>query len=350
MRIHITDIEDGDILSSDVFNHYGLHVLSKGTKLYKREMSKLLQHQIEFLDIEERSTKDVILKGDSSANPKWLSKMHPLYENAVKSVQTFFSKVNTQGKLNHEEISSALDPLIQNFQVERDVVSMLLLLTNKDNYTYQHSVQVGMLSYYLAVWLNYSETEAAIIGKAGFLHDIGKCRISDDILNKPGKLTSEEYEEVKRHAEYGHQIIIASFNDPYLAVGALQHHERVDGSGYPQGLKGDEIHPVAKIIAVVDVYSAMISSRVYQEEQDLLTVLLELYRLSFNELDPRITHTFIKHMIPNFIGKRVRLNTEEIGIIVMTNPTDFFRPLVKINDDFIDLTIERDYEIKHIYM
>ncbi|MFD0586390.1 HD-GYP domain-containing protein [Paenibacillus sp. GCM10027627] len=353
MRIHVTDLLDGDQLSSDIFNNYGLHVLSKGTKLFKTEISRLLQHQIDYVEIENRIEPSMELEGrtlESTVNPKWLPKVQPIYENAVKSFESFFSTALETGIVSDNDVTAVLQPLLNNLQLERDVVSMLLLLNTQDNYTYQHSVQVSMLSYYLATWLGYTQSEAAMIGKAGFLHDIGKCKIHDDILNRPGKLSNEEFEEVKRHTIYGHDIIMESFNDTTLAIGALQHHERMDGSGYPHGLKGDEIHPISKIIAVVDIYSAMISARVYQKERDLLYVLRELHRLSFAELDPITTHTFIKHMIPNFIGKHIQLSNEQMGLIVMTHPTEFFRPLIQIGDEFIDMTLERDYEIKHVYL
>ena len=157
------------------------------------------------------------------------------------------------------------------------------------------------------------------------------------ILNKPESLTAQEYDLVKQHTIYGHDIIQNSFGDTLHAKVALEHHERMDGTGYPNQMNGDQVHPVSKIVAVADVYSAMISSRVYQKKRDLLFVLKELYRMSFTELDPFTTHTFIKHMIPNFIGKRVELNTGETGTIIMTHPSEFFRPLIQIEDQFIDL-------------
>ncbi|MDQ0058879.1 HD-GYP domain-containing protein [Paenibacillus harenae] len=283
-------------------------------------------------------------------NPKWLPTVEPIYKNAVKSFENLFSKALNDGEVNDDEVNATLEPLLNNLQLERDVVSMLLLLNTSDDYTYQHSVQVGMLSYYLANWVGYNNTEAMQIGKAGFLHDIGNCRIELGILNKPTKLTKEEFDEVKKHTLYGHEIISKSFDEPYLAVSALQHHERVDGSGYPHGLTGPEIHPVAKIIAVVDIYSAMISERMYRHKRDLFDVLKELYQMSFTELDAFMTQTFIKHMIPNFIGKKVELVTGEIGIIVMTHPTEFFQPLIRIGERFIDLTVERNYEIKQVYL
>ncbi|CAM4262240.1 putative nucleotidyltransferase with HDIG domain [Paenibacillus endophyticus] len=351
MRVHVTELLDGDRLTNDTFNDYGLHVLSKGTVLNNQDISRLFQHRIDYVDIDLRASEASEGRTlESTVNPKWLPTVQPLYENAVKNFEGLFTKASASGMIDDAEVSSMFGPLLNNLQLERDVVSMLLLLNTKDDYTYQHSVQVGMLSYYLATWVGYTNEEAVKVGKAGFLHDIGKCRIEDQVLNKPGRLTEEEYEEVKRHTLYGHEIILQSFDEPFVAYGALQHHERNDGTGYPYGLSGDEIHPVSKIIAVVDIYSAMISQRVYQQKRDLLYVLRELYRLSFKELDPSTTHTFIRHMMPNFIGKRVELVSGESGIIVMTHPTEFFRPLIQIGDDFIDMAVEREYEIQQVYL
>ncbi|MFF2480632.1 HD-GYP domain-containing protein [Paenibacillus sp. NPDC058071] len=357
MRVHVSDLKEGDLLVSDTFNDYGLHVLSKGTQLQHREISLLLQHHIEYVDVDnDRATEAAATPEpspertlESIVSPNWLPSVRPDYEKAVKGFEDIYNQATNEGVLNNDAVMNAFKPLISNFEMERDVVSMLLLLNTTDDYTYQHSVQVGMLAYYLATWLEYSDEEALQIGKAGFLHDIGKSKVESAILNKPAKLTKEEFEEVKKHAQYGHDIITESIDEePFLAVSALQHHERNDGSGYPHGLTGEEIHPVAKIIAVVDIYSAMISERVYQKKRDLLFVLKELYRLSFSELDPHIAQTFIKHMIPNFIGKKALLESGETGTIIMTHPTEFFCPLIQIGDRFIDLTVEREYEIKEI--
>lgn len=353
MRVHVTELRDGDRLSKDAFNSYGLHVLSEGTELYSREISQLYQHQIDYIDIDDRAETTAATAArtlESGLSPKWLPTVEPIYDAAVKGCEQLFIDALQNGSVVMDDVVETFQPLVDNFRMERDVVSMLLLLNTKDDYTYQHSVQVGMLSYYLATWLGYDEKQAIVIGQAGFLHDIGKCQIEDDILNKPERLSEEEFGLIKQHTLFGYEIIKRSFGDSIQATVALQHHERIDGTGYPHSINGEQMHPVSKIVAVADVYSAMISSRVYQEKRDLLFVLKELHRMSFNELDPFTTHTFIKHMIPNFIGKQVELQSGESGIIIMTHPSEFFRPLVQINDEFIDLAVDRSLEVKHVYM
>ncbi|RKP54178.1 HD-GYP domain-containing protein [Cohnella endophytica] len=351
MRVHITDVRSGDQLSEDIFNSFGLNVLSKGTILNDREISRMYQHQIDFIEIQRRpGTAPAETEKEDKPNSNYNPLLRPLYHDAVAGAEQLFTRALEEGKIYEDDVKESFQPLVDNFRAERDVVSLLLMLNSQDDYTYQHSVQVGMLSYYIARWLGWNEEETVRAGKAGFLHDVGKCKIADAILNKPYKLTDDEYDEIKSHPQYGYEILKNSFDDPGIALAALQHHERIDGKGYPLGLTGDKIHPLAKIVAVADVYSAMISSRVYSDKKDLLQVLRELFDLSFTELDPEITHTFIRHMIPNFIGKRVELSSGESGTIVMSNPTDFFRPLVQVDEQFIDLSVKRDLEIKQVFM
>lgn len=339
MRVHVMELRPGDRLTSDTFNAYGLHILSAATELGREDISKLFQHSIDYVDIADRIEIEA---------PTESVKVIEVYENSVTAVINMFEQAATEGKIDQEFVDASFEPLAYSFKSETDVVSLMLNLNSKDDYTYQHSVQVGMFSYYIAKWLGKSEKDAVLAGKAGFLHDIGKCKVSDVVLKKPGKLTPEEYAEVQKHTVYGYEIIKQSFGESPLALAALQHHERYDGKGYPNQLKSAAIHPLAKIVAVADIYSAMISSRVYQREKDLLFVLKELYRMSFEEIDPKITQVFIKNMIPNFIGKKVFLSNGDEGLIIMTNPTDFFRPLVQIGSEFKDLSIERELTIDKV--
>lgn len=350
MRVHITDVRSGDRLSEDIYNSFGLHVLSKGTALNEKEISRLYQHQVDFLEIEPRLSPSANQAEESAIPAIYNALLRPLYSEAVAGAEELFERALQEGRIYEEDVNETFQPLIDNFRTEGDLVSLLLILNSQDDYTYQHSVQVGMLSYYIARWLNWSEEETIRAGKAGFLHDIGKCKISDEILNKPSTLTDDEFLQIKNHPQMGYDILKKSFEDSAIALAALQHHERMNGRGYPLGLTKDNIHPMAKVVAVADVYSAMISTRVYSEKMDLLHVLRELYELSFTELDPDITHTFIRHIIPNFIGKKVKLSSGEIGNIIMTNPSDFFRPLVQIGDKFIDISTDRNYEIQQIFM
>lgn len=348
MRVHVTDLIPGDQMQHDAYNSNGVHVLHKGATLRIEDISKLLQHGIDYIEITPRAL-TVSLDPRSEISDSF-DKVKPQFNLAFNGCSTLFTEASQTGKFNESVVDDVFKPLVGSLDEHTDVVSLLLLFNGKDDYTYRHSIQVGMLSYYIADWMGYSSKEAYDIGKAGYLHDIGKSKISRDILDKPGKLTPEEFEEVKLHTIYGYEMISESMDDKVTAMVALQHHERDDGSGYPRALREDQIHPYAHICAVADVYSAMTTNRVYQSKQQLLTVLRELYSLSFGKLNGKPTHAFIQQMLPNFIGKKVQLTTGESGIIVMNNPSDYFRPLVKTDDRFIDLSKEYDTEIQEILL
>lgn len=337
------ELSPGDRLQRDVFNHFGVFVLQKGCILTSDAIVKLMQHGIDYIDIEPQT-----LNAELPTDPTF--RVKPYLNEAVDGFEQLFLEALSKGTIDEAKVDQLLEPMISELDTQKDVVSLLLMIGDDDNYTYHHSMQVGMLCYYIASWMGYTKEEAYKAGKAGYLIDIGKSKVPQAILTKPGKLTPEEFEEVKLHTEYGHEIILSSTGDELSALVALQHHEREDGSGYPQGLRDKDIHPFAKIAAVADVYSAMTSNRAYRSKQELLSVLRELNSLSFGKLSPEPTQALIRHLLPNFIGKKVMLSSGEMGSIVMTNQTDFFRPLVKTDSRFVDLSKERETSIEEVYL
>ncbi|CAG7631342.1 hypothetical protein PAECIP111802_01734 [Paenibacillus allorhizosphaerae] len=358
MRTPLSLVKVGDCLASDTFNSFGLLILAGNTVLSSDDIAKLHLHHIFDVDIvpkyddpHEYATIDEhpSSKRTEPAAERF-EKVKASYQVAIDGIKELFNGAKTDGTIREEAVTSGFLPLAEQVQQEKDVASLLIALNTKDDYTYQHSVQVGLISYYIAKWLGQSEEEALLAGKAGYLHDIGKCRIDDAILLKPGRLTVNEYDEIKKHARFGYEIAMQSgFPEP-LCLAALQHHERLDGSGYPDQLQSDAIHPLSKIVAVADVYSAMISNRVYQNKKDLLFVLKEIHRCSFGELDPVVTQKFINNMIPCLIGKKVLLSSGEFGTIVLIRLTDYFRPLIRTGERFIDLAQRTDLEIEAVYI
>lgn len=350
LKVSIEDLQIGDRTGSDVFNQTGLLIVSAHTVLNEDDIEKLYRHHIDYIDIMIRYNGQLDSTASSPAPSSQLSTKDEAFKDAIGGIKQLFEQILDSGNIQEEQVEQSFVPLAKQFEQEKDVVSLLLTLNSKDDYTYQHSVQVGMISYYIAKWLGQTEEEALFAGKAGYLHDIGKGRLSEALLLKPGKLTEEEFSLVKEHTRFGYELIKSSGFDEALAIAALQHHERCDGTGYPNQISAKDIHPLAKIVAVADVYSAMTTHRVYQEKQDLLRVLKELHQMSFGKLDPHITQVFIRNMIPNFIGKKVLLSSGETGSIVLTHPTDFFHPLVQVDQRFINLSETMGLEIQEVYM
>lgn len=163
----------------------------------------------------------------------------------------------------------------------------------KDKYTNGHSFRVALYAGMIAEKMGYSEAQVKDIYNIGLLHDIGKITIPDEILNKPGKLTEEEYSIIKQHAINGYDILKEIEIFPELALGAGYHHERIDGKGYPSGKSGDEIPMIAQIIAVADTFDAMNSTRPYRRRMKMEEIVAELERVAGTQLNADIVQVLL---------------------------------------------------------
>ena len=164
----------------------------------------------------------------------------------------------------------------------------------KDRYTNGHSERVAKYTAMIAKEMGYDTETVEKYYRIGLLHDVGKVGIPNAVLNKPGKLTEEEYDEIKTHTLKGHEILKDISIVPELAVGALSHHERHDGNGYPYGLSGDDIPQVARIIAVADAFDAMYSDRQYRKRMDFEKVISIIREVSGSQLNPEVVDAFLR--------------------------------------------------------
>lgn len=344
MKVHVMDLKPGDRLKVDTFNNVGLHVLSQGTTLRNEDIAVLIRHSINFVDIEPRTVSSI---RDSAAFRQSLIKGN--IDVALDTYEMVFTETLLNGQFTQSMVDDALQPLLESLDKQRDVVSLLLKLGLDDINTYNHSLQVGLLSYYLARWLGFTKSECYEISRAGYLHDIGKSKVPPAILKKEVLMNSER-EELKRHTSYGYEIIRKSMTDESAALVALQHHELEDGSGYPNGIVGNDFHSYTRVIAVANTYLSMITPKNYENKQSLITVLRKVNELSFGKLHPKTVQVLIWHLLPNFIGKSVQLSNGETGTIVMNNPTDFFKPLIQVEDQFRDLALERQISVDEVFI
>ena len=189
------------------------------------------------------------------------------------------------------------------------VYDLIHQIQEKDNYTEDHCNNTGNLAVQIATMMKLSETQIENILHAGKIHDVGKLEIPEDILNKPNKLTSEEYELIKKHSQYGYDIVMKETNDLSLAKIVLDHHERLDGSGYPNGLKGDEVSIESRIMAVVDSFDAMISNRPYKKPISVHSALEDLRKHSGTWYDDQVVSILTD--IINFTVNSSNLDTKK---------------------------------------
>ena len=212
-----------------------------------------------------------------------------------------------------------------------DAMVSLTRLKTADNYTYMHSVAVCALMVALALQLQLNEEQTRCAGMGGLLHDLGKAAMPLDVLNKPGKLTDAEFAVIKAHPVEGHKMLL---NDPSVDAMVLDivlhHHEKADGSGYPDGLKGDEISLLARMGAICDVYDAITSDRPYKKGWDPSEALRKMASWTNGHLDGRMFQAFVKSRGIYPTGSLVRLTSGRIGVVTAQSEGALLKPVVKV--------------------
>ncbi len=250
---------------------------------------------------------------------------------SVQVVKEFMSNAATGGSIDVKKVNLAAKTITASVFRNVDALLSLTALKNYSEFTYTHSVNVCILTLAIAHASGVTEREAEVIGVGGLLHDIGKARIPLEILDKPGPLTPEERKIIMDHPLYSEEILREMGNVPEEAVAiAVQHHEKVNGTGYPYGLTGDQMHPFGSMAAVADIYDAMTSVRPYKVGMPAHTALRRVFDGRGTEFDPKVVDVFIKNLGIYPVGSFVRLNTGELGIVLESNPLDSRRPKIGI--------------------
>jgi len=228
-------------------------------------------------------------------------------------------------------VRTVAESIVESIIRNRDALVSLCQIKDNDNYTYTHSLNVAILIVAVANSLKYPVDRLVEIGMGGLLHDIGKMRVPESILNKPGRLTDTEFAMMKRHPEFGVESILdqRGIADITKKV-VLQHHERYNGKGYPFGIKGERIHEVGLISAIADVYDALTSERVYKAALTPQKALAMIFRNSDKEYSNKIVEQFTRLMGIYPVGSFVKLTTGEMGVVVRMDREALLAPSVLI--------------------
>ena len=260
-----------------------------------------------------------------------IEKARSIYKEASSVMQHLMEDARLGKQVEVEQIEPISEQMIESAFRNKDAFISLSRIKTKDQYTFMHSVSVAglMITFSRAMGFDMDLIRQVSIG--GLLHDIGKMKTPNEILNKPGKLDDNEFKIMKSHVVYSREMLEgrAGISQAALDVAAL-HHERVDGTGYPLGLKGDEISEVGQMSTIVDVYDALTSVRVYKSAWEPSVALKKLLEWSSSHFNPVQVKQFIRCLGIYPVGTLVELDSGLVGIVLKQGETDLLKPVVRI--------------------
>ncbi|WP_177504321.1 HD domain-containing phosphohydrolase [Anaerosinus sp.] len=361
-RYPLAELKAGMIVGKTIHDHFERELITKGTILTKQIIDALATYFVSFVTIAEALPED---SGKPIENIKFSTPKikvaatldaYVIDQDFVESyyvvfdaLKQLFSISRYTGNINQHLLAQLVNHHFFKLSDGFKAITHLHNLSRDGYYLLHHSINVAILSGVLGRWLHLPKQELHNLIIAGLLHDIGKTQIDKELLNKPGKLTPIEFKEVKQHSKKGFDILQHTklFENKDILLGVLQHHERLDGSGYPLGVTADKIHKFAKIIAIADIYDAMASNKVYAGKKNPFDIFTELSNEMTNKLDTHYCVLFIKNVCHAMIGNWAKLsNGMKVKIIYIDETRISSLPIVQSNTgDFIDLNKENDITI-----
>ncbi|MGC5324759.1 HD-GYP domain-containing protein [Brevibacillus sp. SYSU BS000544] len=336
----------GQRLAKTIYSDSGVVLVGEGVELNQRMLDRLQSYNVTAVYIHDERTADIVVEDVISEATrkeamKTINETFKTFHDEPQRTQKFI-----QNKQLGKQFRQVMNSVIDELKANRNAMSLLGSVCGTDHYIFQHSFNVALYSTAVGLQLQLNEKELVELGLGALLHDIGKMMIPLEILQKPGRLSDEEFNEIKKHTEIGFEILRRQDDIPLLAAHcAYQHHERLDGSGYPRQLKEKDIHRYAKILAVGDVFDALTTHRVYRRAM--------LPHQAMEILYSGVDKLYIKDNVQAFrdsialypIGLGVTLNTGEEGVVIDYNRGAPSRPIVRILTDEKGNNISVPFEI-----
>lgn len=348
----VFDLQPGDVFGEDVFEPVRLRVLlvPKGWKIGDWEECEELKVKLQEFNVQEVI---VDVTEDKAPVPpigeirkKALSLFPIISEETRKRALDVVKRVTEAGELDLKEVDELVDDMVNEVIAKGEVMLSLYAISRYDDYTFVHSVNVSILTALFALEFSFSRDELKAVTKGAILHDLGKLRVPKEILNKPGPLAPEEFEEIKKHPIYGVDIAISAGEKSDSVISVIsQHHEWFSGRGYPRGLGGERISLLARIVSVVDVFDALTTDRVYKPRMLSYEAISKMLHEGAIHFDPKVLSRFISRFGIYPVGSLVRLSDGKIGVVLKSNPLSPIRPIIKVLYDEYSSEVEDPYEI-----
>lgn len=316
-KVPVKQLKIGTVLAKAVYSTDGSLLFTPGTVVAEQHLKEALDIGIKFVHVRDDCNSDT--KKDEVTLAEFR-----------RTVKCIFNKITLTNILEQVKIRQTVNDLLRQVLKERSVIPHLTEVRGTDCYIFSHSVNVCLLSLITGLFLKLKKSQLIELGIAALLHDIGQSGVPKEILYKTSSLSAEEFAEVKKHSTYGYEMLRVYEQLPEaVAITALQHHERLDGSGYPGGLHGDSIGLFARIVGIADVFDALLADRPFRKAF-FPHQAVELIIQNTGQFDPEILKVFLENVAIYPMGSMVNLSTGEIGVVVDVNRGQHTRPVVRI--------------------
>lgn len=355
IKVSIEACLPGMITAETIYNNYGAVIVWENTRLDDSAINRLKDFRMDAIHIFESSlpykqnqpeAEKPAVRASTRAEEIPFAEAYEKDTDEFKSVLHDLSTGKTVSLNKTIEIANSV---YSRKNDNRDIINCITQIRKVDEYTYYHCVNVSLLAMLIGKWMKLGSDDIYMLVQAGLLHDIGKSLISADILNKPGKLTEEEFGKMKKHSEYGYFLVRHLKGiDNRVSEAVYYHHEREDGSGYPMGLPGDQISQFAKILAVADTFDAMTANRTFKLKESPFRVFDLMQNGCFGYLDPVILDTFLANISHYYVGYKVKLSNGRIAEVVYINRQQYGRPVLKVDDAYLDMSVAKNVHIEEV--
>ena len=336
-RCALQDIQAGMKLARPIYGADGQALLNAGVALRVSYIERLHELDISHIYVEDELTQDIDVPDVVGENVR---------QEVVMSARAIIEGSRVGQGLDIDRAKKTANLLVDELSRNRGMLVNFTDMRARGDYLFSHVANVCILSIMTGMNLGYDELRLRDLGVGALLHDVGQIFIPQAIIDKKEKLTSEEVQTIRRHPELGFELIRKSPEVSVLSAHcAFQHHERVDGSGYPRGLREDEIHPYAQIVGIADIFDALSSNSVYRRALPPQEALAILQKSSGHLFSAEPVQAFCDNIAVYPVGSLVRLNTQQIGVVVDISRAAKTRPVVRIVLDELNQRVERFWEI-----
>ena len=377
-NLPIRDLEPGMIIAKAIYTSRGQQVMEENTVLTAELISRLSFYSIYTVtvkDTDDSSDEAALSESDAdtpqeapaqeanAAPPNLAFYSHKVksqpeflkyqieYNKEIRSVKEIFDAViqNPEAPVDFRQILNDFNKLIASCRTTVALFDKLHNMRQDDDSVYAHCLNVALISRMMGKWLKLDDNERDILTLCGLFHDIGKTSIPDEILNKPDKYTDEEFALIKQHPLFSYKLLKHQPIDERIKNAALQHHERWDGSGYPQNIEGNAIEDYAAIVAIADVYDATTAARSYRPPLCPFQAISMFEKDGLQKYHPKYILTFLNRIATTYQHNRILLSNGRSANIVMINSKHLTRPMIQMDDgSVIDMLDNPELEITKI--